>query len=346
MDKKPLISKWLAIGIIFLFVGTSIIPATAQDTWKSQSISQGTWLYVGGSGPGNYTRIQDAIDNASAGDIVFVYHGTYFENIRITELIFLIGEDRNTTIVDGNQNESTIITIAEGVTIQNFTIQNSRDNGIEVKSNHTKILGNVIKNNNGAGVWISLSCDYDYNVISGNMIMNNNWGIYLWRSHRNTIMKNVISFNKYGGIKGIVSSYNTITKNNILNNQYWGIEVDRYNNTVYANTIKDNWGGIRIEEAYNTKITENNFENDSIYLYLSGNTLITKNNFYQSHASFSNTGYNHNIWIGNYWDKSRLLPKPIIGEIGQVLPGNNYIHRLPWVNFDWFPAQKPYNIGG
>jgi parallel beta-helix repeat protein len=131
-----------------------------------------------------------------------------------------------------------------------------------------------------------------------------------------------------------------------LNNEYWGLEVDRNNNTVYANTIKDNWGGIRIEEAYNTKIIENNFENDSIYLYCSGNTLITKNNFYQSHASFSNTGYNHIIWIGNYWDKSRLLPKPIIGEIGTLLSGNGYIHRLPWVNFDWFPAQKPYNIGG
>ncbi len=64
--------KWLAIGIILLFVGTCIIPATAQDTEELQPSSRGNWLYVGGSGPGNYTKIQDAIDNASDGDSVFV----------------------------------------------------------------------------------------------------------------------------------------------------------------------------------------------------------------------------------------------------------------------------------
>ena len=34
-------------------------------------------LYVGGSGPGNYSEIQDAIDNASDGDTVYIYEGTY-----------------------------------------------------------------------------------------------------------------------------------------------------------------------------------------------------------------------------------------------------------------------------
>ena len=40
-------------------------------------ISNDNTLYVGGSGEGNYTKIQDAIDDASDGDIVFVYNGTY-----------------------------------------------------------------------------------------------------------------------------------------------------------------------------------------------------------------------------------------------------------------------------
>ena len=39
-------------------------------------------LYVGGSGPGNFSKIQDAVDNTSDGDIVFVYSGFYQENIR------------------------------------------------------------------------------------------------------------------------------------------------------------------------------------------------------------------------------------------------------------------------
>jgi hypothetical protein len=40
-----MIRKWLAVGIILLFVGTSIIPANAQNTEKETSRG---WLYVGG----------------------------------------------------------------------------------------------------------------------------------------------------------------------------------------------------------------------------------------------------------------------------------------------------------
>jgi len=54
MGKKHLSSKWLAVGIILLFVGTGIIPAIAQETEKSLQTSRGTWLYVGGSGPGRF----------------------------------------------------------------------------------------------------------------------------------------------------------------------------------------------------------------------------------------------------------------------------------------------------
>ncbi len=38
MDKKPLFSKYLAIGIILLFVGTCIIPVTAQTITKSDVV--------------------------------------------------------------------------------------------------------------------------------------------------------------------------------------------------------------------------------------------------------------------------------------------------------------------
>ncbi|MBP1662308.1 MAG: hypothetical protein H6P94_557, partial [Thermoplasmatales archaeon] len=62
----------MAVGPILLFLGACIVPMTAQDAEKSFSTSSGTWLYVGGSGPGNYTKIQDAIDNASDGDTIFV----------------------------------------------------------------------------------------------------------------------------------------------------------------------------------------------------------------------------------------------------------------------------------
>ncbi|MBE3136035.1 MAG: hypothetical protein IMZ43_01355 [Thermoplasmata archaeon] len=77
MKKYPLIGKGLTVSVILLFVGTCIIPSNAHDTEKpSQSTSRGNWLYVGGSGPGNYSTIQDAIDNASDSDTVYIYNGT------------------------------------------------------------------------------------------------------------------------------------------------------------------------------------------------------------------------------------------------------------------------------
>jgi len=88
--------KYLAVGIILLFAGASIIPTTAQNGEKpSLQTSSGHWLYVGGSGPGNYTRIQDAIDNASSGDTVFVYDESspYNESIWINKSVKVLGEN-------------------------------------------------------------------------------------------------------------------------------------------------------------------------------------------------------------------------------------------------------------
>ena len=50
--------------------------------------------------PDDYVTIQEAINHASVGDIVFVKHGTYYENAIVNETILLIGENRENTIVD------------------------------------------------------------------------------------------------------------------------------------------------------------------------------------------------------------------------------------------------------
>ncbi|MCD4664629.1 MAG: hypothetical protein K8R68_05095, partial [Bacteroidales bacterium] len=49
-----------------------------------------------------YQHIQDAVDNASKGDTVFVYSGIYYEHIVINTSISLVGEYRETPIIDGN----------------------------------------------------------------------------------------------------------------------------------------------------------------------------------------------------------------------------------------------------
>jgi len=64
--------KEITIGVVFMLA----IPVISTDKTNPGYFNEnGNTLYVGGSGPNNYTKIQDAIDNASNGDTVFVYSG-------------------------------------------------------------------------------------------------------------------------------------------------------------------------------------------------------------------------------------------------------------------------------
>jgi len=99
MGENHLIKKILAAGIIILFTSSGIIPIAISDT-----LSSGKTIYVDDDGGADYTRIQDAIDNATEGDTVYVFNGTYYENIVVNKTINLIGEDRspwNASVIDG-----------------------------------------------------------------------------------------------------------------------------------------------------------------------------------------------------------------------------------------------------
>ena len=150
--------KTIVIAVIVLFIVASIIPSLGSVSIKKKcSIenetpvgsvdSRGNTFYVGGSGPGNYTKIQDAIDNASDGDTVFVYDDSspYYENIVINTSISLMGEDKNSTIIDG-RGRSKVIIIKNNTDynqISEFTIINASV-GIRCLSNYNKIFNNKI----------------------------------------------------------------------------------------------------------------------------------------------------------------------------------------------------------
>jgi len=258
VDKKPLIVKWLAIGIILLFVGTCAIPATSYDTEQSQSASRGNWLYVGGSGPGNYTRIQDAIDDSDNGDTIFVFDGIYYESIIINKSINLFGEDKNLTVIDGGggteTNKVVQISDANGTNISGFTIQNGGQNGIgvDINSNNNTITDNII----GSNHVFCLTIDNGYNIIANNTILSGRFGISLVSTHNiianNTIIARDIAID-------LMDSYNTITGNIIQNaGAYTIYDEGGGNNVISRNIISNNsYDGITVVESSNDVITYN-----------------------------------------------------------------------------------------
>ena len=100
---------------------------------------------MGGTGPGNYTSIQAAIDNASSGNIVYIYNGTYFENIMINKTIEIIGESRDSTIIDGGGANEVVNVSANWVNITGFTITNGSCGVYIYSSSNNNITNNNIK---------------------------------------------------------------------------------------------------------------------------------------------------------------------------------------------------------
>lgn len=78
----------LAIITIVIVANISFLVFTSQ---RSKAVSV---IIVDDDRNADYKKIQDAINNASEGDTIYVRSGTYNENIAINKSINLIGEKR------------------------------------------------------------------------------------------------------------------------------------------------------------------------------------------------------------------------------------------------------------
>jgi alkylation response protein AidB-like acyl-CoA dehydrogenase len=96
---------------------------------SSLQIYNGNTLYVGGNGAGNYSKIQDAIDNATDGETVFVFNDSspYYERVTVRKSIRLIGENQRTTVIEYRNTyfpiSITVSLTADDVTFSGFTVR-------------------------------------------------------------------------------------------------------------------------------------------------------------------------------------------------------------------------------
>jgi len=205
------------------------------------------YVYYGNvSGPWNgtkeypYQNITDAVEHALDGHTVFVYNGTYCENIVVDKSVSLVGEDRDLTTIDGSGTGTVISITADNVNIKGFTIRGSGtlqyDSGIFAQQ-------------------------FGGNEISHNRIINNNDGIHFELSSGNVISDNIISSNNNDGIFLCLSS-DLVSRNTITNNDD-GIDLFMSSDNVISdNIISSNNNGIRIDSTRGDNVVyHNNFNN-------------------------------------------------------------------------------------
>jgi len=136
-----------------VIISTIIILSSVSLNAEKNFLKTGNIIYVDVDGGADYKKIQDAINNASNGDTIFVFNGIYCEeNLTINKSINLIGENKYFTIIDGCRGNNTVNIMSENVILSGFTVTNSSKKnwflaGVRLTGSNNKIYGNIIENN-------------------------------------------------------------------------------------------------------------------------------------------------------------------------------------------------------
>ena len=204
MGGVKLIKRFVTIIVSILIYGVCIAPTLCADGLNSI----GDTLIV----PDDYPTIQDAINNASIADTVFVRSGTYYENLQIhTNGIILQGENNLTTIIDGDLKSDVISIFADDLIISNLTLRNGLSKGIFLNDgNNCKIINNIIKSNNRFGIDTSNDDDQTYNdiLISNNAMSSNGRAIGITNGYQINISNNIIFEDDYSSYSAVGLSKN------------------------------------------------------------------------------------------------------------------------------------------
>ena len=341
MQSLSLLRKCLAVGIILFFITTAVVPTTASE----KSASRGHWLYVGGNGPGNYTKIQDAIDHASAGDTVFVYHDAspYNENIVLDTTLTLLGENRTTTQISGGGSPTVAITAPHTV-ISDFTITTpTNSTKDQVDGIHGVNCSDItIKNSTISGFYYGLSLEKSSGaILEGNTISFCHSCILIVQSSKIIIHNNTI--NGTEAIQ-IVGGYGTIIDHNNISAVYGITMFLSLSFDCSSNHFTRCLGAVDCQTTPYGKIRYNIFQDceNGILLATTVGMWIVSNTFLNTthEPEFIDSFFCH--WRNNYWNHPRLFPKIILGTMALPL-GFYYALAIPWINIDWHPAQTPYD---
>jgi parallel beta-helix repeat protein len=281
---------------IFGMVLTLLLIGTVTLVVNIQPVKAGTITV-----PNDYLTIQEAINAAYPGDIIYIKAGTYNESIYVNKTISLVGENQKTTIIDGSKSNafSPVVYVfgedVKNVMIRNFTIRGSNSSwGIYVTLYSNAYIENNTITNNSGGILASFS---NNNTFVNNTVINNKYeGILFDSSSGNIMENNIINGNTYNfGILGSCFNH-TIDTSNLINGKpirylknqsdliinsssfpeigYLAL-INCTNITVENLNLTNNYNGILLANTKNSALTSNTFENNSRGIDITNSSDIT-----------------------------------------------------------------------
>lgn len=236
-----------------------------------------------GWGYDHFDKIQDGVNAVASGGTVNVADGNYIENILVSKSCNIIGSGYSgSTVVDANSAGNGFSISADSVLLKGFKIINARGNNV---------CGIFI-----GGTMPGIGSGVKQVTVRENEVTASNFGIYLWHSDSNLVVKNLVhhcpdDMAGYGGV-GIIlwdgNSYNTIDSNEVYTNDRFGVFLGYSDDSKFTdhNTI-----------AYN-KIY-NNGQNTTV----DGSGLMLQNADYNTiswNRIYDNTDATHDFQLGIY----------------------------------------------
>ena len=251
--KKAAVARTFLLLFSFLLAAVQSTSPFAVSSVFVKAVASPRTIIV----PDDFPTIKKAIDNASAGDTVYVKAGTYdiaaegyyyfivafnaFCCLPIDKPISLIGENCQNTIINATGEDINayffvgISVRADNVTISGFTITSVRT-ALNLGGNNDTFTGNIIKIT-GEGLGVS--------IVNGN------------------VSSNIIEGANRGD--GVMANTNSIVYNNTIRNFNVGITsfLTDYNQSIFDNIIANNSIGLRLTVP--ALFYHNNIENCSQY---------------------------------------------------------------------------------
>lgn len=232
--------------------------------------------------PPDSQEIQEAIDMANPEDRLFIFHGTYYENLVVDKTVSLIGESKNVAIIDGRGSGTVIMVSSNNSMINNLTIRNS---------------GEKQNSEWPCGIWLNHVSNCN---LTDNIITNNTVGVFLDSSTSSTLKNNNMTINQYNfGVLGSELSHyiQDVDTSNLVdgNPMYYWVNhhdeevpsragfvalINSTNIVVKDSSLKNNLAGMLIVCSRNSTITNNivsrNFA--GIWLLFSSDNTVSSNN--------------------------------------------------------------------